>query len=419
MRDARNAGSARDYPIGFVSHYPQEVKVALMRFRDAIVVFSQRLAVVGAGLALMVLALVVFSQPLPPERFRDRTALWQRSGKNILSGFRNMYNFHVLYEPGAEYPFRAWFFGWAVEDCNANVPGFKGCDAIFAARARQLEGPWEVYAGDGKWDATGNPRLWRPLFAPLGTYFDEWHNGDPSVVKVGKRYYMAYSATGHDKDRKPDGTRSDTDGSYLCIMGAVSGDGIYWKRSEKPILAYPREYVRKAIEGDVVVYGSYHRPSILYESGVFKMWFDYWTPRGVAMGYAENRGDFLNPDDWQVIRAGKQPCLWEFPNPDVVKVGKLYYAYADPGGYANHPWIGRKIVEAVSRDGLDWQVLGYIEPDADASAIHVPEALVLSEKGATRIYLFYACQIGGEPEYNYRYNRIRYMWRVVSSEEPP
>lgn len=76
-------------------------------------------------------------------------------------------------------------------------------------------------------------------------------------------------------------------------------------------------------------------------------------------------------------------------------------------------------MDAVSRDGLDWQVLGYIEPDADASAIHVPEALVLSEKGATRIYLFYACQIGGEPEYNYRYNRIRYMWRVVSSEEPP
>lgn len=392
-------------------------RIAPSRKRARVLFLSSRAGFLWAVFTLGALALVVLSQPLSPERFRDRTALWQRSGKNILSGFRNMYNFHVLHEPGAQYPFKAWFFGWAVEDCNRNVPGFQGCDAIFAARAKRLEGPWEVYAGDGKWDATGNPHLWKPLFAPLGTYFDEWHNGDPSVVKVGKRYYMAYSATGHDKDRKPDGTPGDTDGSYLCIMGAVSDDGIHWKRSVKPILAYPREYGRKAIEGDVVVYGSYHRPSLLYENGVFKMWFDYWTPRGVAMGYAENRADFLNPNDWQVIRADREPCLWEFPNPDVVKVGGVYYACGDPSGYANHPWTGRKIVEAVSRDGVNWRVLGYVEPDADAPAIHVPEALVLYEKGVARIYLFYACQIGGEPEYDYRYNRIRYMWRAVSPRE--
>lgn len=86
-----------------------------------------------------------------------------------------------------------------------------------------------------------------------------------------------------------------------------------------------------------MIYGSYHRPSILFENGVFEMWFDYWTPRGVAMGYVENHGEFLNPDDWQVIRAGKNPCLWEFPNPDVIRVGDRYYAYGDPGGYADHP----------------------------------------------------------------------------------
>jgi len=38
---------------------------------------------------------------------------------------------------------------------------------------------------------------------------------------------------------------------------------------------------------------------------------------------------------------------------------------------------------------------------------------VLEEDGETWIVLFYACQIGGEPNYDYRYSRIRYMKRKV------
>lgn len=345
----------------------------------------------------------------------DRTRLWQRDGKNVLSGFRNMYNFHILHEPNAEYPFKAWFFGWAVEDCNRNIPGFTGCDAIFHARAKSLSNSWEVYAGDGKWDATMTPAKWRPVFAPQNTYYDEWHNGDPSVVKVGRRYYMAYSSVGHDKDRKPHGDPQDKDGSYLCIMGAVSEDGVNWQRSTAPILAYEKEYGGTDPSGDVVVNGSYHRPSLLHEDGKFKMWFDYWTTSGgVTMGYAENGGDFLNPNDWKLIRAGANPCLPQFPNPDVVRAGKFYFAYADPPTGSPHPWTTRKITEAISENGLDWKVLGYVEPDADAPAIHVPEAFVLREGGEMWLYLFYACQIGGKP-YDYRYNRIRFMRRSVTT----
>ncbi len=345
---------------------------------------------------------------------KDITSEWKKNYKDLVSGFRNMYNFHVLYEGGGEYPYRAWFFGWAVEDCNKNVEGFKGCDAIFTARAKSLNGPWEVYCGGGKWDVTGNARLWKPLFGPSGSYFDEWHNGDPSVVKLGGKYYMAYSATGHDKDGIPADMPGDNDGSFYCVMGAVSDDGIHWRRSKEPILVYEGEAGAKDKVGDVVVWGSYHRPSIMFDEGRFKMWFDYWTPRGVAMGYAENSGDFLNPADWKLVRYGENPCLWEFPNPDVVKVGDLYYAYGDPGGYENHPWRGRKITEAVSSNGLDWRITGYIEPDADAPAIHVPEALVMKDKGKSTVYLFYSCQIGGEEEnYDFRYNRIRYMYRLV------
>ncbi|HOV34234.1 MAG TPA: hypothetical protein PLX23_12825 [Candidatus Hydrogenedens sp.] len=347
----------------------------------------------------------------------NRSELWHKNYKDILSGFGNMYNFHVLYEPDTDYPFKAWFFGWAVKDCNANVTDFKGCDAIFAARAKQIDGPWEVYKGNNSWDNTGNPELWGPLFSPTGTYFDEWHNGDPSVIKVNGKYYMAYSATGHDKDRIPANTPNDTDGDYYCVMGAVSDDGIHWNRSEKPILAYTGELGGKDKAGDVTLYGTYHRPSIMFEEGKFKIWFDYWTNRGTAMGYAENQKDFLNAKDWKLIRVGENPCLWEFPNPDVVKVDKIYYAYADPGGYENHEWKGRKITEAVSKDGINWQLLGYIEPDPDTPATHVPEALVMQKENKNIIYLFYSCQIGGNPEYNFRYNRIRYMWREVPQQE--
>lgn len=351
-------------------------------------------------------------------RFVNRSTLWEKRG-DVLWGFHNMYQFHVLYDPDdTNYPFKAYFFGWAVEDCNRHIEGFKGCDAIFAARSKNLESGWEVYAGDDNWDRTMNPRLWRPIFAPQNFYFDEWHNGDPSVIKVGDRFFMAYSSTGHNKDRKPFGHPEDKDGSFLCIMGAVSEDGINWRRSVEPILANPKDYGAPTVpEGDAHPYGSYHRPSLLYEDGKFKMWFDYWHPKlGFCMGYAENSGDFLNPRDWRVICAGDTPCLREFPNPDVVKVEGVYFAFADPSGYAPHPWMGRKIVEAVSLNGLDWLVLGYIEPDNDVPATHVPEAFVWREGGKTWLYVFYACQVGGEP-YNFRYNRIRAMRRQVTDEE--
>ena len=75
---------------------------------------------------------------------------------------------------------------------------------------------------------------------------------------------------------------------------------------------------------------------------------------------------------------------------------------------------GRKIAEAVSRDGLEWKILGYVDPDPDSAATHVPEAFVWREGKTTWMYVFYACQIGGEP-YNWRYDRIRYMRRKLPS----
>jgi hypothetical protein len=353
----------------------------------------------------------------------NRSKMWQHSG-NLLWGFDDMYQLKVLYVPeDRQYPFRAWFFGWAVKDCNTNVPDHNGCDSIFAARSKSLESGWEVYKGENAWDAKMDPSLWRPVLSADKNYFDEWHNGDPSVVKVGDHYFMAYSSTGFNKDGKLYGRPGDTDGSFQCIMGASSADGIHWRRSVRPILENSAAYGAPTRNpagsafaqqaGDVHMYADYARPSVLYEDGTFKIWFDYPTPAGLSAGYAENHGEFINPDDWKIPRGGKHPCrgLENFPNPDVTRIGKVYFAYADPGDYGSG-WAGRKIAEAISTNGLDWLILGYVDPDPDTPAIHVPQAFVWRSEGQIWIYVFYACQLGGNP-YNYRYDRIRFMRRKI------
>ncbi|HOS92107.1 MAG TPA: hypothetical protein PLD23_01880 [Armatimonadota bacterium] len=377
-------------------------------------------------LLLALLLAATFVQAADTGRTVDRSALWRRGGVDVLSGFRNMYNFRVIHDPAdPRYPYKAWFFGWAAEDGNPYDPG---CDAIYTARSAKLSSGWEVYAGPGLWDATGEPRLWVPVVTAQNQPTDQWHNGDPSVVKVGGRYFMAYSSTGFNLDGKLFGTPGDTDGSILCIMGATSGDGVHWRKSPEPILLHQEDLGAPPIpEGEAHLYGSYHRPSLLYDAPArtFRLWFDYWAgpEGGCAMGYAENvGGDFLDSSAWRVVRAGKTPCLPHFPNPNVVRVGTRYHAFADGpvnvGPDAGHPWKARKIIEAVSENGLDWTELGYVEPDADSPAIHVPEAFVQREGDKTMIYVFYACQNGGEPEYDYRYSRIRWMRRSGDSPRP-
>jgi hypothetical protein len=46
---------------------------------------------------------------------------------------------------------------------------------------------------------------------------------------------------------------------------------------------------------------------------------------------------------------------------------------------------GRMLTLARSRDGLDWEVLGHLEPEPGACS-HVPEALVMDEW----LYIFYS-----------------------------
>lgn len=336
----------------------------------------------------------------------DQTAQWTK-GVTLLGGFRNMYNGDVVRVANDPYPYKMWFFGWAVgPNCN---PGYSGCDAIFFARS--VDGVnWEVYAGRGAngaavFDDTETPSTWVPVITAGSSYFDSVHNGDPSVVYVDGTYYMAFTASGSNE--------------FTDIMGATSRDGITWQKSTAPILVYTDQ----ATNTHPVEYGDYARPALLYEDGRFKLWFDYWiSESGMSMGYAErvvsapSPTNFLQP--FTVVRAGTQPDIRTWPNPDVVHYGDLYYSYANPPQTYDEDdggtWRGQKITEATSPDGVHWTVTGYINSEADCAATHTPQAYV--EGGV--MYVTYGCQIGGSP-YDFRYKEIRRMAKSLTGATIP
>lgn len=367
--------------------------------------------VLAIGLAALAGRVAEASGDAPDPRHVDRSEHWERTQQTVLTGFKNMYHPMVLRTTDPEYPYRMWFFGWAAADCN---PGHSGCDAIYLARGKDLE-HWEVYCGPDDWEAGENVTRWRPVLTAQDLPYDAWHNGDPSVVWHGDRYYMAYSATGPNSDGIMPGQPGDADGELYCVMGATSPDGIHWTRSKRPVLMFPPEVGAQREPGQVAFHhGMYHRPSLLIEEGRCRLWFDYWND-GVAMGYAEgNLARFLE-GGFTVLRAGDSPVLNEWPNPSVVRIGSRYYAFSDPSGYGVG-WPGRQLAEAVSDDGLNWRILGWLPPDSDTPACQVPTATVLEEDDAAWLVVFYSCQVGGDP-YDFRYDRIRYMRRRVGTSE--
>ena len=363
----------------------------------------------GACVVCIVLLAASAQNTSTDSRHVDQSARWQRTGRNVLWGFTNMYHPTVLQVEDPAYPFRMWFMGWAADDSNSRFPG---CDAIFHARGKDLDS-WEVYAGDQNWDATMDPKRWVPVITARDKPYDAWHNGDPSVVRKDGRYYMAYSSTGPDEDGLLFGHAGDSDGDLMCVMGAASDDGIHWQRTEKPLLIYEPEIGKAGDpQSDAVLHGMYHRPSLLFDGGRWRLWFDYWTSSGVATGYAEAAEDEFMQSGFRVLRAGDSPVIPEWPNPDIIKLDGKYRAFADPSGYGEG-WAGRQLAEAISGDGLNWQMLGWIPPDSDTPACHVPAATVVEQAGSRWLVVFYACQIGGSPEYNYRYDRIRYMKQPI------
>ena len=263
-----------------------------------------------------------------------------------------MYNLHINHEPDdVEYPFKGWFFGWVKDQCNE---GYAGCDAIYAAKSKTLTGPWLVYSGDNldgsaKWTTDKFIDQWVPVLAGGPNNYDNWHNGDPSVIRHNDLYYMAYSATGHNRDGIPFGQSGDTDSDISVVMGATSQDGINWIKSEEPILIYDPQWGQSPMKkGDYMhEFGSYHRPSLIFEDGKFKLWFDAYVKDNFHTLYAENSENFMVKNDWNIKRGMAKPALKNFPNTkeklksktstarfvklDVFRSKMYYYNLDEPG----------------------------------------------------------------------------------------
>ncbi|MFI5385852.1 MAG: hypothetical protein ACHQ50_06995 [Fimbriimonadales bacterium] len=343
----------------------------------------------------------------------SRDQAWERDPTPLLTNFNNMYQPCVV-EVGGEWRYRMWFFGWAAGFAN---PGLPGADAIFHARSRDLR-HWDVYSADRTWDSTMNPKRWQSVLYASDRWYDNWHNGDPSVVWKDGSFVMAYSATGaplaHDVAGYPNKM-------VLCIMGATSPDGIQWKKTERPLLIRAGDSADPSPEPERI--GDFNRPCLRWDGDRWKLWFDYWIPgRGCCLGYAENVSGFAKPGGFKIKHDLSRPLMDNWVNPEVIKVDGTYHLFGDPTGYpvksgldqSAAAWMGRQLCEAVSPDGVSWKRLGFIPPDSDADACHVPQALITEIDDHKWLYLFYATQTGfklGDGQYHYQYDRIRAMRR--------
>lgn len=338
---------------------------------------------------------------------------WQRNPYPLLTNFENMYNPCVV-ETAGTYPYKMWFFGWSTGVAN---PGTLGADAVFFARSQDLT-IWEVYSGSNSWDTTMNPTNWVPVLHASTNWYEAWHVGDPSVVLKDGLYHMVYSATSPPFPNPIDGYPAQM---VQCLMGATSVDGINWQKTEQPILMAAEDSANPSPNLNRI--GDYHRPSLLWEDGKWKLWFDYQFPgHSSSVGYAENTTLFMSNSAFTVQHDLLQPLIDNWPNPEVIHIGSVYHSFSDPGGYPIDPgedlWKSRQLREAISFDGFSWAKLPHIPPDADADACHVPQAFVTSIEGQQWLYLFYATQVGykkNDGQYHFQYDRIRAMKRLINN----
>jgi hypothetical protein len=373
--------------------------------------------VLAACLVPFILPTIAVAENPDLNRPDQDISAWERDKKDLLSGFSNMYQPCVVQVPDKEYPYRMWFFGWAVGVGNK---GYPGVDAIFHARSKDLK-KWEVYAGTNdkkdQWDEKMDAKRWVPILTAGDKPYDEVHNGDPSVVYKDGWYFMAFSSSG-----SLNKVKFHASNMLECVMGATSEDGIRWTKTMRPLIIEPPEMQEPKTDKDWT--GMYCRPSLMWDQGKWRLWFDYWHPKtgtGLCLGYAESKGEFDAKDGFKVVRAGDKPLLVNWLNPDVVKVGKRYHCFGDAIDMRRtkkfppekYPLRHLAICEAVSDDGLDWKVVGFLPHEDDVPSASIPQATVLKVDGKDWLYLFYAAQKGGDP-YDYRYDRIRAMRQAIT-----
>lgn len=363
-------------------------------------------------------------------RLTDRSGDFEAPVAFFKSNAINVYNSNIVHiSSDLQYPYRMYFFGWAKEACNTHLPyhpehdpanrrNEDWCDSIFMARAPTRSGPWQVLeetsgAAPSFKANLQNAERWKPVIYSNQRHrmWDYHHSGDPSVIHINGLYFMAYSVTGHDIDGISEHRAGqDTDGAFYSIGGAYSLDGIQWVKLAQPLLVSARDPGANELAAGVDAFDMmYHRPSLMYDEGKFKMWFDFRGPGAgnpFAMGYAELNGapsiDVFSTGRWTIKQGRENPAIQNWPNPVVVKTRLGYFSYADPIAVVGNEtsWSQRKISEAFSSDGINWTLNGYLPHKAGCVA-QVPEALYANGE----LVVSYFCVEGANRDTMYQVKR--------------
>jgi hypothetical protein len=277
---------------------------------------------------------------------------WERYINNpILVGsgaYPNIYAPSVLIENSL---WKMWYGGWEA--------GYYPHDRIYRARSNDglnwiKEGMVLNIGASGTWESD--------------------HVNDPSVVKVGAKYYMYYT------------------GASLATQDqiglATSLDGLnFTKAVGNPIL--PR--VAGTWENWVA------RPTVIYEDGKFRMWYDARDIDGMCknIGYAESV-DGTNFTRRTTPVLSIRGALKEIANPNVIRLPDGRYLMVMDGW---GPLPSLDLYMAISNEGIDWTfypnnenpepVLVHGQAGFDTVAITTSHLIIPPASPPEKIWLFF------------------------------
>jgi predicted GH43/DUF377 family glycosyl hydrolase len=190
------------------------------------------------------------------------------------------------------------------------------------------------------------------------------------VLKISDRWYNWYTGI----SQVP----------YLAsVCLATSADGIRWtKYPFNPVLGY-----NPYVPTDAFIVGT---PQVLYEDGVFKMWYNSkGFGKGTSIGdYRIGYAESLDGIHWE--RCQKLPVLdaagngWDSQMteyPEVEKVGGRYYMWYCGNGYNN---IGCAEGRAITQATVESRTGASAAPDASWTAWRAHDAPLESSLGDSR-----------------------------------
>jgi predicted GH43/DUF377 family glycosyl hydrolase len=205
------------------------------------------------------------------------------------------------------------------------------------------EGDWEATHWNPDEDGitmTGRSSFWKfrgnsvVVEGTSGAWDDEGIL-EPTVVFAKGQYYMYY--TGHDGTDYAIGLARSTDGKTYSKYNTAAR-------------------ISKGTSGTYDGSGC-REPTVLYEDGMFKMWYTGINSGVESIAYA------TSPDGLTWTKYSSNPVLsqpssdWgsnEFGDPCVIKVDNLYYMYLSGSSSLNNKLVGL----ATSKDGTTWNLYG-------------------------------------------------------------